>query len=179
MRAPASPSSRPLATPPPGTNPARAVSPPVQPPGQSDHSTGGPPPCCRGSRCVRAGTSASDPRGSRSRPLGRKKKIESRIFFFLPPPQWGGLDLDSRSSGCARLGGGVGPPLGVEFSSCKKIHRPKMGYPFCTPRCSRPSSGISIVQHPLTPFSWRSFSYTARFCVTRHRIYEQLPSKDC
>ena len=25
----------------------------------------------------------------------------------------GGLDLDSRSSGCARLGGGVGPPLGV------------------------------------------------------------------
>ena len=30
-----------------------------------------------------------------------------------PPPQWGGLDLDSRSSGCARLGGGVGPPLRV------------------------------------------------------------------
>ena len=25
----------------------------------------------------------------------------------------GGLDLDSRSSGCARLGGGVAPPLGV------------------------------------------------------------------
>ena len=25
----------------------------------------------------------------------------------------GGLDLDSRSSGCARLGGEVGPPLGV------------------------------------------------------------------
>ena len=33
--------------------------------------------------------------------------------FFSAPPQWGGLDLDSRSSGCARLGGGVGPPLGV------------------------------------------------------------------
>ena len=35
------------------------------------------------------------------------------LDFFAPPPQWGGLDLDSRSSGCARLGGGVGPPLGV------------------------------------------------------------------
>ena len=33
--------------------------------------------------------------------------------IFLPPPSVGGLDLDSRSSGCARLGGGVGPPLGV------------------------------------------------------------------
>jgi len=30
-----------------------------------------------------------------------------------PPPSVGGLDLDSRSSGCARLGGEVGPPLGV------------------------------------------------------------------
>ena len=37
-----------------------------------------------------------------------------RYFDFrAPPPQWGGLDLDSRSSGCARLGGEVGPPLGV------------------------------------------------------------------
>ena len=25
----------------------------------------------------------------------------------------GGLELDSRNSGCARLGGEVGPPLGV------------------------------------------------------------------
>jgi len=33
--------------------------------------------------------------------------------FFAPPPSVGGLDLDSRSSGCARLGGEVGPPLGV------------------------------------------------------------------
>jgi len=33
--------------------------------------------------------------------------------FFSEPPLSGGLDLDSRSSGCARLGGGVGPPLGV------------------------------------------------------------------
>ena len=32
---------------------------------------------------------------------------------FEPPPSVGGLDLDSRSSGCARLGGGVAPPLGV------------------------------------------------------------------
>ena len=36
------------------------------------------------------------------------------VFVFTPPPpQWGGVDLDSRNSGCARLGGGVGPPLGV------------------------------------------------------------------
>ena len=33
--------------------------------------------------------------------------------FSRPPPSVGGLDLDNRSSGCARLGGGVGPPLGV------------------------------------------------------------------
>ena len=35
------------------------------------------------------------------------------VHFHAPPPQWGGLDLDSRSSGCARLGGEVGPRLGV------------------------------------------------------------------
>ena len=35
------------------------------------------------------------------------------LIFTPPPPQWGGLDLDSRNSGCARLGGEVGPPLGV------------------------------------------------------------------
>ena len=35
------------------------------------------------------------------------------MFFSCPPPQWGGLDLDSRKSGCARLGGEVAPPLGV------------------------------------------------------------------
>ena len=33
--------------------------------------------------------------------------------ILRPPPQWWGLDLDSRNSGCARLGGEVGPPLGV------------------------------------------------------------------
>ena len=33
--------------------------------------------------------------------------------LFPPPPSVGGLDLDSRSSGCARLGGEVGLPLGV------------------------------------------------------------------
>jgi len=32
---------------------------------------------------------------------------------FHAPPSVGGLDLDSRSSGYARLGGGVGPPLWV------------------------------------------------------------------
>ena len=35
------------------------------------------------------------------------------VQFFTPPPSVGGLDLDSRNSGCARQGGGVGPPLGV------------------------------------------------------------------
>ena len=35
------------------------------------------------------------------------------LMDFQPPPSVGGLDLDSRSSGFARLGGGVGPPLGV------------------------------------------------------------------
>ena len=38
--------------------------------------------------------------------------ISNRTIIFCPPLS-GGLDLDSRSSGCARLGGGVGPPLGV------------------------------------------------------------------
>ena len=33
--------------------------------------------------------------------------------FFSPPPSVGGLDLKSRSRGCARLGSGVAPPLGV------------------------------------------------------------------
>ena len=32
---------------------------------------------------------------------------------ILRPPSEGGLDLDSRNSGCARLGGEVAPPLGV------------------------------------------------------------------
>ena len=46
-----------------------------------------------------------------------------RMFIFhAPPPQWGGLDLDSRSSGCARLGGGVGPPL-VYFSHLIEAQR--------------------------------------------------------
>jgi len=34
-------------------------------------------------------------------------------LIISPPPSVGGLDLDSRRSGCARLGGEVGPPLGV------------------------------------------------------------------
>ena len=35
----------------------------------------------------------------------------------------GGLDLDSRSSGCARLGGGVGPPLGVVVEFVGHTHK--------------------------------------------------------
>ena len=34
-------------------------------------------------------------------------------LLFRPPPQWGGLDLNSSNRGCARLGGEVDPPLGV------------------------------------------------------------------
>ena len=34
-------------------------------------------------------------------------------MFFLPPPAVGGLDLNSSNSGCAHLGSGVAPPLGV------------------------------------------------------------------
>jgi len=35
------------------------------------------------------------------------------LFLDFHAPLSGGLDLDSRKSGCARLGGEVGPPLGV------------------------------------------------------------------
>ena len=36
------------------------------------------------------------------------------MLFSCPPPQWGGLDLGSDNSGCARLGGSKVPsPLGV------------------------------------------------------------------
>jgi len=41
--------------------------------------------------------------------------VDFRFFFHAPPSQWGGVDLDSRNSGCARLGGEVGPPLGFYF----------------------------------------------------------------
>jgi len=37
----------------------------------------------------------------------------SCCFRPLPPPSVGGLDLNSSSSGCARLGSRVVPPLGV------------------------------------------------------------------
>ena len=35
------------------------------------------------------------------------------MLIFDAPPLSGGLDLDSRNRGFARLGGEVGPPLGV------------------------------------------------------------------
>ena len=57
---------------------------------------------------------------------GASDKTSGKLFVFsrLPPPQWGdwifpplphwgGLDLNSNSSGCACLGSGVVPPLGV------------------------------------------------------------------
>ena len=40
-------------------------------------------------------------------------RIGRMVTFFMPPPQWGGLDLNSSNRGCARLGGEVDPPLGV------------------------------------------------------------------
>ena len=39
------------------------------------------------------------------------KSTSSGLSHF--PPSVGGLDLNSSSSGCARLGSGVAPPLGV------------------------------------------------------------------
>ena len=36
-----------------------------------------------------------------------------RAVRKIPPPSVGGLDLNSSNSGCARLGSGVAPPLGV------------------------------------------------------------------
>jgi len=53
--------------------------------------------------------------------MGRRKRpiaIVSAALFteggdFSPPPSVGGSDLNRSSSGCARLGSGVAPPLGV------------------------------------------------------------------
>ena len=45
--------------------------------------------------------------------FGGAQPPDTEAQFSTPPPQWGGLDLDSRNSGCARLGGEVGLPLGV------------------------------------------------------------------
>jgi len=47
--------------------------------------------------------------------------IECQLFFA--PPSVGGLDLDSRSSGCARLGGGVGP-IFFSFALIECAHEP-------------------------------------------------------
>ena len=38
--------------------------------------------------------------------------LSTGLSIFMPPLS-GGLDLDSRSSGCARLGGGVAPSFGI------------------------------------------------------------------
>ena len=76
------------------------------------------------------------------------KHQTSLIYFgsFLhappPPPSVGGLDLDSRNSGCARLGGEVGPPLGVvveEVAVLVVLSSSSVGIatPFA-PRCAEP-----------------------------------------
>ena len=48
-------------------------------------------------------------------PFSRKKSRNLAKFspFFNYPPSVGGLDLNSSNSGCARLGSGVAPSLGV------------------------------------------------------------------
>ena len=56
----------------------------------------------------------------------------------------------------------------------RQNHHPQMGRPFCTSRRSRLSSGIIAVQRPLAPFSWRSLSYTGRFCATRSCVNGQF-----
>ena len=55
--------------------------------------------------------------------------------FSRPPPQWGGLDLHSRSSGCARLGGEVGPPLGVVVEEGLGAESIKVGLALFYQRC--------------------------------------------
>ena len=63
-------------------------------------------------------------------------------------------------------------PKSVEIGNGKLLlKKQNWSYPFCTLLSSLPSSGINVVRHPLTPFSWRSFSYAGRFCVTRPRRF--------
>ena len=60
-----------------------------------------------GMRCASAGT-------RRVRSRRQRRAACTRPPPHPPPPtQWGGLDLNSSSSGCARLGSGVALPLGV------------------------------------------------------------------
>ena len=47
-----------------------------------------------------------------AQPPGRSCCVRG-LLGCPPPPQRGGLDLNSSSSGCARLDSGVAPPLGV------------------------------------------------------------------
>ena len=91
---------------------------------------------------------------------------------MTPPPSVGGLDLDSRSSGCARLGGGVGPPLGVVVEEvfctnmrtkqkrrCRQTRTIKAAtYPSTTPRggllrCLGARSHFYCCLDPIPPLS--------------------------
>ena len=52
---------------------------------------------------------------ARSRVTLRKMPVKffELVFSHPPPPQWGDGDLNGSNSGCACLGSGVVPPLGV------------------------------------------------------------------
>jgi len=45
--------------------------------------------------------------------VGSRPPGHDQVSPQFPPPQWRGLDLNSSSRGCARLGSGVAPSLGV------------------------------------------------------------------
>ena len=51
-------------------------------------------------------------RGEVKAMLRRRGQVKT-LILVPPPPHWGGLDLNSNNSGCACLGSGVVPPLGV------------------------------------------------------------------
>ena len=59
------------------------------------------------------------------------KAPEMPGFFHAPPPSVGGLDLDSRNSGCARLGGEVAPPLGPWVMRSRARSRRRRAQPRC------------------------------------------------
>ena len=47
--------------------------------------------------------------GGGMRVLGVFENLAGKCVLDPPPHQWGGLDLNSSNSGCARLGSGVSP----------------------------------------------------------------------
>ena len=75
---------------------------------------------------------------------------------FFEPPLSGGLDIDSRSSGCARLGGGVGPPLGVVVEEVAVLVVLVRRFGFTTKAAIRNSHPRALAERLLPGFAvWR------------------------